>query len=113
MFLRKISDYKVMLHQPETPISHVESWTNFELTPPHYIDITFRCVIHSDELFKNGYAGLFWASYIHAPSDIKIYFEGLDKNDDGYKWIAAYSPQHGVKSTHRWEKGCFTPLNFV
>ena len=107
MSLSKISDYKVMLQQPETPLSHVESWTEFELTPPHYIDITFRCVIHSDEIFKHGYAGLFWASYIHAPKDIKIYFWGRENNETDCKWIAAYSPQHGVRSSHRWEKDIF------
>jgi hypothetical protein len=107
MSLNKISHYGVTLHQPETPISHVESWTDFKLTPPHYIDITYRCVIHSDEIFKNGYAGLFWASYIHAPQDIKIYFRGREEIATDYKWIAAYSPEHGTRSSHRWEKDIF------
>jgi hypothetical protein len=115
MYLKKISDYEVMLHQPETPNSHVESWTNFKIISPHYIDVIFKCKIHSNEIFKNGYAGLFWASYINTPGDIKIYFEGLEKNDEDYKWIAAYSPQHGVLSTHLWENDdyeIYTAPNF-
>jgi hypothetical protein len=98
--LKKISDSEVLLHQPATPLSHIESWTLFQLTPPYYIDVSFRCVIHSKEFFKNDLAGLFWASYINAPADKKIYFWGREKQTADYRWIGAYSPRHGLQSTH-------------
>ena len=104
MSLKKISDTEALLHQPTTPISRVESWTHFKMVVPHYIDITFRCIIHSDDFFQNNQAGLFWASYINAPPDKKIYFRGRKKNEDSYKWIEAWSPAHGVQSTHIGEK---------
>lgn len=100
MELKRISKNSVELYQDETPLSHVESWTTFKLVAPHYIEINFRCIIKSDEFFKHGYAGLFWASYINAPQDKKIYFLGKEKGRDQKKWIAAYSPKHGVSSTH-------------
>src|SRR5262249_19403617 len=43
MTFRKVSDTEAELHQPETPAFHLESWTRFKLTPPHYLDMHFRC----------------------------------------------------------------------
>ncbi len=103
MELRKISEYEVELHQKELPLSHVESWTNFKVTEPNYLDISFRYVIHSDVFFKHNYAGLFWASYIHAPSDKSINFIGKSKADNEFNWVKTFSPQHGVLSTHLHE----------
>ena len=103
MELQKISDREVELHQKELPLSHIESWTNFKLAEPHYLDITFRYIIHSDVFFKHNYAGLFWASYIHAPSDISTNFLGRKTGEKIYKWIKAYSPQHGELSSHKQE----------
>ena len=104
MRLFRLSERRALLYQPPTPLSHVESWTVFELVEPHYIDVTFECRIHSDDFFRHGYAGLFWASYIHAPEDKKIYFLGHEKGADSTRWIAAFSEKHGVKSTHRWAR---------
>jgi len=101
--VKLISKSEVLLHQPETPISHVESWTTFKMVAPHYIDITFRCIIHSTGFFQDRLAGLFWASYINAPPDKKIYFRGRRKDDNNWTWIAAFSPAHGVSSTHLGE----------
>ena len=103
MLLYKISDRQVALYQPETPLSHVESLTTFELVQPHYIDVTFQCIIHSKEFFKHNYAGLFWASYIHAPEDKHIYFWGRKKDESTDQWVSAFSKKHGVKSTHLYE----------
>jgi len=103
MFLYQLSNTEVALYQPETPQSHVESLTRFKIVAPHYIDVSFQCIIHSKEFFKHGYAGLFWASYIHAPEDKHIYFWGRGKEESDYRWIAAYSEKHGVKSTHLYE----------
>jgi len=100
MELNRISKNKVELYQAETPISYVESWTTFKMVPPHYIDVNFHCIIKSDEFFKHGYAGIFWASYINSPQDNKIYFSGREKQSEKTKWIGAYSIKHGVESTH-------------
>lgn len=100
MKLKRISKNSVELYQAETPLSHVESWTTFEMIAPHYIDISFHCIIKSDEFFKHGYAGVFWASYINAPWDKKIYFLGKEKESNENQWIGAYSTKHGVASTH-------------
>ncbi len=115
MEIKKISDSEVMLHQKELPLSHVESWTNFKLTEPHYIDITFRYIIHGDSFFEHNYAGLFWASYIHAPSDISINFLGNDIGEKNYSWIKAISPKHGELSSHKHESdkySMYTADNF-
>lgn len=100
MELRQLSDRAVELHQPPTPISHVESWTRFELVPPHAIDVTFRCRLRDLTFFRHGYAGMFWASYIHKPEDKRIWFWGVSQDDPSPRWIAAYSEAHGVASTH-------------
>lgn len=101
MQLEQISKNSVELHQGETALSHVESWTTFTVVPPHYIDITFRCLIHSDEFFNHGYAGLFWASYIDTPERKEINFIGTENSDTTTKkWISAFSEKHGEKSTH-------------
>jgi hypothetical protein len=97
--VRKGKD-EVLLYQSPTPKSGLESLTSFKVVAPHYIDITFRCVIHNDAFIKHNYLGLFWASYIHAPDDKKIYFKGFGGNVTEAGWIAAHSPRHGEKSTH-------------
>lgn len=101
MTLFRKSDNEVLLYQEATPISGVESLTEFKVVDPHYIDVTFRCIIHNADFFKHDYAGLFWASYIQRPEDKKIYFTGVEENNPDTTWIAAYSTEHGVQSTHR------------
>src|ERR1041385_6457997 len=44
MTFRQLSETAAELHQPPTPTFHLESWTRFELAPPHSIDMTFRFV---------------------------------------------------------------------
>ena len=98
---RKRED-EVLLYQGATPLSSVESLTSFKLTEPHYIDVTFECILHDGEFFQHGYAGLFWASYIQNPADKKIYFRGVDQKSSGTpSWIGAWSEEHGKQSTHR------------
>lgn len=101
MRLFRGNENEVLLYQEATPLSHVESLTTFRITEPDYIDIIFECIIHDMEFFRHGYAGLFWASYIHKPEDKKIYFSGVAEGKQNPSWIAAYSEQHGVNSTHR------------
>jgi hypothetical protein len=102
MELFRISDHEVLLYQSPTPLSYVESQTRFKLTAPHYIDISFRFIIHDGDFFEHGYAGLFWASYINCPSDRSIYFLGKAKGQSPVKWIRAFSAEHGIESTHTW-----------
>jgi hypothetical protein len=90
---------EALLYQPVTPASKVESLTRFRLEPPHYIDVTFRCIVHSLDHFRHGYAALFWASYIHSPPDKRITFRGAE-NESESGWITAFSERHGERSTH-------------
>jgi len=103
MTLFRKTDDEVLLYQDPTPLSGVESLTSFKVVPPHYIDVTFEFIFHNDEFFRHGYAGLFWASYIHQPDDKKVYFNGVMENEtpENSSWIAAYSQEHGVNSTHK------------
>lgn len=64
MTLYKKSDTVVLLYQKKTPISGVESLTEFRMVGPCYIDVTFRCILHDVNYFSHDYAGFFWASYI-------------------------------------------------
>lgn len=100
MTLFKKSENEVLLYQAPTPISQMESLTEFKVVAPHYIDITFQCIFHSLDFFKHDYAGIFWASYINRPEDKKIYFIGTQPERSDTIWIEAYSNEHGVESTH-------------
>ena len=92
MTLTKISDNEAEIHQQETPTFHLESWTRFKLVAPHYIDFTFRCK-PCQHVFKHGYIGLFWASYIDAPENKSIYF----RDDKG--WVQLCTQTHANQST--------------
>ncbi len=92
---------EVLLYQEATPLSGVESLTEFKLVEGHYIDITFRCMLHNPEFFKNNYAGFFWASYINKPPDKKIYFKRERTDLPTSPWVEAYSTKHGFESTHK------------
>jgi hypothetical protein len=99
MKLKKLSDSEAELHQPPTPTFHLESWTRFKLVAPHYIDFSFRCR-PTQHVFRHGYIGLFWASYINAPEDKSMYFRG------GGRWQQLCTQQHNDQSTvvHRDNK---------
>jgi hypothetical protein len=99
MTLTQISPREVELHQPPTPTFHVESWTRFCLTEPHYLDMNFRCVPRQD-VFSRDYLALFWASYIHAPDDKSMYFlGGLDGQEP--IWTQLCTQWHNDQSTVR------------
>jgi len=100
MVLTRVDDRTVRLHQPPTPRSRVETTTTFAMVAPHYIDAEVEVVFHDLREFRHGYAGLFWASYINAPESGAIHFWGICEDDPEPRWIEAYSPQHGVESTH-------------
>jgi hypothetical protein len=92
MTLTRISDNEAELHQEETPTFHLESWTRFKLVAPHYMDVTFRCK-PLQHVFKHGYIGLFWASYIDDPENKSIYF----RDDKG--WVQLCTQIHANQST--------------
>ena len=96
MTFTKISDSEAELHQPQTPTFFLESWTRFKLVAPHYIDFSFRCKPHQ-HAFRNGYIGLFWASYIEAPENKSMYF----RDDKG--WVQLCTQGHNDESTVRYK----------
>jgi hypothetical protein len=99
MAFKKLSDAEAELHQPPTPTFHLESWTRFTLTAPHYLDMSYRCVARQ-HAFAHGYIGLFWASYLNAPEDKSMYFRG------GGLWQQLCTQRHNDESTvrHRDDK---------
>jgi len=101
MTLFKKNESSVVLYQGPTPLSGVESITEFTLVAPHYIDMKFTCLLHNEKFFNHDYAGFFWASYIDRPQDKKIYFIGEKETQNSPGWVGTYSEEHGVKSTHR------------
>lgn len=105
MHLTRISDTEAELHQPPTPTFHVESWTHFKLSAPHYLDMDFRCRAHRDA-FPRGYLSLFWASYMNAPADKSMYFlGGLDAQKD--MWTQFCTQWHNDQSTVRYRDDNF------
>ena len=105
MNFRKLDDHSAELHQPPTPTFHVESWTQFQLVAPHYLDMTFRCKAHQP-VFSRGYLALFWASYINAPADKSMYFQGgLDGQKD--LWTQFCTQWHNDQSTVRHRDDAF------
>jgi len=94
MTFKRISDTEAELHQAETPTFFLESWTRSKLVAPHYIDFSFRFKPHQ-HAFRNGYIGLFWASYIHEPENKSIYFR------DEKGWVQHCTQFHNDQSTVR------------
>jgi hypothetical protein len=99
MELRRISAHQAELHQPPTPATSLESWTRFTMTPPHFVDMEFRCRPHL-AVFRHGYIGLFWASYIHGPEDKSIYFLG-SAGKGAPNWVQLCTQEHNDESTVR------------
>jgi hypothetical protein len=93
MELRIIDTHTVELYQKPTPNWFLESCQRYELLEDGGIQLTIE-VIPRKRIFKNGYIGLFWASYINQPKSADIHF--LSDN----QWIDASSPAHGVNATH-------------
>jgi hypothetical protein len=83
MTFRRLSDTEAELHQPPTPIFHLESRIHFTLVAPHFIDLRYRCVAH-ERAFGRDYIGVSWTSYIHAPEDKSLYFLGYPADKSLY-----------------------------
>ena len=101
MQLRKINGHTAEVYQPPTPFWQLESCMLYELLHDGTIEMTFECIPHK-QTFKNGYIGLFWASYINKPESLDIHFLGRRTDDPSAKpgWIQGVTPQHGTKATH-------------
>lgn len=103
MQLRQINQNTVDLYQPPTPYWGLESCLRYHLLEDGTIEMTFECIPRKDT-FKNGYCGLFWASYIDRPESLNIHFMGYDETVSSTKkptWQEGITPSHGTLATHR------------
>lgn len=100
MTFTRVDEQTAELYQAPTPVFGVESWTRFELKEPHYVDMQFRCIPRK-EAFQGGLMGVFWASYIHAPEDKSMYFQGGLPPVDAPRWAQFCTPAHDHDSTVR------------
>jgi hypothetical protein len=65
------------------------------------IDFTFACIPRRNA-YKNGYIGLFWASYIDQPESLDIHFLGADHRAPSQRrLVRGKTPAHGVDATHK------------
>jgi hypothetical protein len=102
MTFKRLSDSSAELHQPPTPTFFLESWSTFTLREPDAIDFTFRCRA-TQHVFRRGYIGLFWASYINAPDDKSLYFR------DKKGWQQHCTAAHNSLSTVVHDGNTFEP----
>ncbi len=99
MELRLINDHVAELYQAPTPHWGLESCLRYELLDNGVIEMTLECIPRRDS-FKNGYIGLFWASYIHQPESLDIHFKGIENGSNKTGWIRGITPAHGTYPTH-------------
>ena len=101
MELRVIDEHTADLYQPPTPHWGLESCLRYQLLSNGVIEMSFECVPRRNT-FKNGYIGLFWASYIDHPESPDIHFRGFPKESEAKAgWLRGVTPAHGTLATHR------------
>jgi hypothetical protein len=93
-----LNEHSAELHQPPSPHYGVESWTCFRVDSPGRIDMRFRCVPHKPGL-EGGTLGVFWASYINAPTDKSLYFLAAGSTLDTPVWEQYATQKHNRDST--------------
>lgn len=99
MELRVVNDHVAELYQAATPHWGLESCLRYELLDDGVIEMTLECIPRRDT-FKNGYIGLFWASYIHQPESLDIHFKGIKNGGSKIDWVRGITPKHGTLPTH-------------
>ncbi|MBM3981078.1 MAG: hypothetical protein FJ304_12475 [Planctomycetes bacterium] len=92
MTFKKVNATTAELRQEATPTFKLESTTRFTLREPDSIDFHFKFRA-TQHVFKRGYLGLFWASYINAPEDKSMYLRGKNL------WLQHCTPAHNSVST--------------
>ena len=98
--LRVVDQHTAELYQAPTPHYKLESCQRYRMLEDGTIELTVECIPHA-KTFINHYVGLFWASYIHQPQSLDIYFKGREsERNSGARWIRGITPRHGVLSTH-------------
>ena len=72
----------------------VSSTLAYTVTEPHYVDVEFRCKIHSPGLFgERGHAIFFFANYMNDVQEVPLNFLGVEHAGGREKWIAADAPE--------------------
>ena len=100
MQLRKVDRHTVELYQAPTPHYGLESCQRYHMLEDGTLELTVECIPRR-RTFANGYIGLFWASYIHQPQSLDIYFMGRETGrNSGSHRVRGVTPRHGELSTH-------------
>lgn len=72
----------------------VSSTLAYTVAEPHYVDVEFRCKIHSPGLFgERGHAIFFFANYMNDVQEVPLNFLGVEEAGRREKWIAADAPE--------------------
>src|SRR5262249_39841007 len=102
MELRLVDEFTAELYQAPTPHYGLESCTRYRLLDDGAIEMTVECIPRKPA-FRNGYVGLFWASYINKPESLDVHFKAHAEGDaaGATRWVRGVTPKHGVEATHR------------